>query len=174
MYCEQRPRARGDRSPSTPHTSDRSPSTPHIAMVLHLLCALSTAALHPSSVMHRRDALLAAASAGSIATGNLRPAFADDAVVKLSQKQIEGKLSKVPAIALVNEEDQPYFTNGRVGYFFLDPTVRESAPCLFLTPRAAILPALLTPSSRLRICMCTSSSPTGGAALAPRPPEDIA
>ena len=72
----------------------------------------------------RRDALrLAAVSA---ATNVAAPTFADEPVVKLSRKQIESKLSKLPVLALVNEEDAPFLTGGggRIGYFFLDPTVR--------------------------------------------------
>ena len=34
-----------------------------------------------------------------------------------------GKLSKIPCVALVNEEDAPFFDGGgSVGYFYLDPT----------------------------------------------------
>lgn len=45
------------------------------------------------------------------------------AVKKLTQPQVNGKLSKIPVVALVNEEDAPFLTggNGGIGYFFLDP-----------------------------------------------------
>lgn len=52
-------------------------------------------------------------------------AAADDvatAPVRLSRSQIDAKLSKVPVVALVNEDDAPFLTNGRIGYFFLDPS----------------------------------------------------
>ena len=43
--------------------------------------------------------------------------------VKLSRIQIESKLSRLPVVAIVNDEDSPYLTsaNGRIGYFYLDP-----------------------------------------------------
>ena len=95
------------------------------------LLVLLFAFIHPVSSLRtslssiaRRDALrLAAVSA---ATSVAAPAYADEPVVKLSRKQIEAKLSKLPVIALVNEEDAPFLTGGggRIGYFFLDPTVR--------------------------------------------------
>ena len=63
----------------------------------------------------------------SAATSVAAPSIdADEPVVKLSRKQIEAKLSKLPVLALVNDEDAPFLTGGggRIGYFFLDPTVR--------------------------------------------------
>ena len=41
--------------------------------------------------------------------------------MKLSRPQINEKLAKIPVVALVNAEDSPFLTNGRIGYFFLDP-----------------------------------------------------
>ena len=44
----------------------------------------------------------------------------------MSKSQVEALLRKIPALAIVNADDQPFFTTteGRtnVGYFFLEPT----------------------------------------------------
>lgn len=105
-----------------------------------LLPTLLSAAASLRIVSHeiaRRDVLrLAAVSAGAKTASNalVAPALAaEDAPVKLSRKQIESKLSKIPVIALVNEEDAPFFTNGRTGYFYLDPTVCVAHPLVLVT-----------------------------------------
>ena len=85
------------------------------------------------STQTRRAAMRSAAAAVAVMTsqhgfGAIPPAIAADApaeaaAVKLSRPQINGKLSKVPVVAIVNEEDSPFLTGGggRVGYFYLDP-----------------------------------------------------
>jgi len=94
-----------------------------MAAALLLLCVGSAAAALHTPSLPRREALRLAAIGGTAASAVL-PAVADDAPVKLSVKQIEGKLAKIPVVALVNDEDAPFLTGegGKVGYFFLDPT----------------------------------------------------
>jgi len=68
--------------------------------------------------------LVAASTVGTAArwaTAADTPEAATQAAAKLSRNAIEGKLSKVPVCALVNPEDAPYLSGGRVGYFYLDP-----------------------------------------------------
>ena len=92
------------------------------ALVLSFISPISSLRTSVNPIA-RRDALRLAAV--STATSVAAPTFAEP-VVKLSRKQIESKLSKLPVLALVNEEDAPFLTGGggRIGYFFLDPTVR--------------------------------------------------
>jgi len=57
--------------------------------------------------------------------GSLQPpaAIAEEAPkVQLTRPEIDGKLARVPVVALVNADDAPFLTNGRIGYFYLDPT----------------------------------------------------
>ena len=96
-----------------------------------LLSTTSAAALQGSGAVAkpgRRTAICTAI--GALTTARSVSAAApstasvyDGTGVKLSRAAIEGKLSKVPVIALVNDEDAPFLTGrGGVGYFFLDPT----------------------------------------------------
>eukprot|EP00310_Coccolithus_braarudii_P022176 CAMPEP_0183355274 /NCGR_PEP_ID=MMETSP0164_2-20130417/39705_1 /TAXON_ID=221442 /ORGANISM="Coccolithus pelagicus ssp braarudi, Strain PLY182g" /LENGTH=286 /DNA_ID=CAMNT_0025528325 /DNA_START=1 /DNA_END=861 /DNA_ORIENTATION=+ len=65
-----------------------------------------------------------AAHAQALPTGLV--AVADAPVTGLSKAAVNGYLSSIPALALVNEDDQPYFTsserNTRIAFFFLEPT----------------------------------------------------
>ena len=101
-----------------------TPDRPCLALIT-LACAATAAALHVEAAhATRRDAVrLAAAAAAAVpglavAAGEAAPAYVP---VKLSKEQVNNKLSKVPVVALVNEDDSPFLTNGQVGYFYLDP-----------------------------------------------------
>jgi len=93
-------------------------------MLLQQLATLAAALHVPAAGPTRRECLVsAAATCLAGVTLPARAADQDSAPVILSRSQIDGKLSKVPVIALVNSEDAPFLTgaNGRIGYFFLDP-----------------------------------------------------
>ena len=100
-------------------------------MKTRLTALLTVAAAYQ---LPRRATLQKAAALA--ATAGVPPAFADSvpgelpqavpgagAIVRLSTPQINGKLSKIPVVALVNADDAPFLTggNGKIGYFFLDP-----------------------------------------------------
>ena len=81
----------------------------------------------PAPISRRSAIQHASTTAALVAAGvSLPPALAADVYdgspgVKLSRPQINEKLAKIPVVALVNAEDSPFLTNGRIGYFFLDP-----------------------------------------------------
>ncbi|EOD16815.1 hypothetical protein EMIHUDRAFT_436483 [Emiliania huxleyi CCMP1516] len=67
--------------------------------------------------------LLAAAATGPF---SLPAPPASAAASELSIKEVNKRLGAIPVVAVVNEQDSPYFTSSegatQVGYFFLDPT----------------------------------------------------
>ena len=92
---------------------------------IELLAALVTASAAYRLPTTRRATLQQAATfAATVGSGVVSPAFADEttsALPRLSRPQVNGKLSKIPVVALVNAEDAPFLTggNGKIGYFFL-------------------------------------------------------
>jgi len=100
-------------------------------LLLSALCAIESLSLVTApSRRHAVRQLVAASTVGTAArwaTAADTPEAATQAAAKLSRNAIEGKLSKVPVCALVNPEDAPYLSGGRVGYFYLDPPAERSS-----------------------------------------------
>jgi len=93
----------------TPRATDIRPpeGPPHLSFTRrHVSAAALLAATTPAQLANAADTV-----------------FDSGAGDKLSRKQIEGKLSRIPVIALVNGKGNPVFTddNGQVGFFYLDP-----------------------------------------------------
>ena len=99
---------------------------------MQAILVISAVSLVPGSpdLVRRRTAITGAAAA-AVAPLLPPPVLAAPTVdqldkgVGLSVTQIEGKLQKLPLVALVNGDDQPFFTSSdggrQVGYFYLDP-----------------------------------------------------
>ena len=96
-----------------------------------LTVLVASVSLLPGSsdlVVRRRTAIAGAAAAATapLAVAGAAPTVDQlDKGAGLSLEQIEGKLRKLPLVALVNGDDQPFFTSSeggrQIGYFYLDP-----------------------------------------------------
>jgi len=77
---------------------------------------------HPS----RRPVLASLLAAAATGPFSLPAPPASAAASELSIKEVNKRLGAIPVVAVVNEQDSPYFTSSegatQVGYFFLDPT----------------------------------------------------
>lgn len=84
------------------------------------------------------------------------PALATTAAKPLSQLEVERRLQQIPVIALVNEDDSPYFTSKDGG-----SQVGGGAPSRLSCPSVPVSQLLGLPHSLLSLTGCCTSDHRG-------------